>query len=34
VMFGIHGLWLAMVLFMAVRGIALAFYLPKAVFRV
>ena len=34
VMFGIHGLWLAMVLFMAVRGIALAFYLPRAVFRV
>lgn len=31
-MFGVHGLWLAMVLFMAVRGIALAFYLPRTVF--
>lgn len=27
-MFGIHGLWLAMVLFMISRGVALAFYLP------
>ena len=32
-MFGVHGLWLAMVLFMAVRGIALAFYLPRTVFK-
>lgn len=32
-LFGVHGLWLAMVLFMAVRGIALAFYLPRTVFR-
>ncbi|WP_340103585.1 MATE family efflux transporter [Rhodohalobacter sp. 8-1] len=31
---GVHGLWLAMVLFMAVRGVALAFYLPRAVFKV
>jgi MATE family multidrug resistance protein len=30
--FGIHGLWLAMVLFMAVRGAALALYLPRTVF--
>lgn len=29
---GIHGLWLAMILFMAIRGVALAFYLPKTVF--
>ena len=32
-LFGVHGLWLAMVLFMAVRGIALAFYLPRTVFK-
>ena len=32
-LFGIHGLWLAMILFMAVRGVALAFYLPQAVFK-
>lgn len=32
-LFGVHGLWLAMVLFMAVRGGALALYLPKAVFK-
>jgi len=32
-LFGIHGLWLAMILFMAVRGVALAFYLPRAVFK-
>ncbi|HKL14351.1 MAG TPA: MATE family efflux transporter, partial [Balneolaceae bacterium] len=32
-MFGVHGLWLAMVLFMAVRGAALAFYLPRSVFK-
>lgn len=31
-MFGVHGLWLAMVLFMAARGVALAFYLPGTVF--
>lgn len=29
--FGIHGLWLAMVLFMIARGIALGFYLPARV---
>ncbi|TVR17401.1 MAG: MATE family efflux transporter [Balneolaceae bacterium] len=29
--FGIHGLWLAMVLFMVARGVALAFYLPQKV---
>ena len=29
--FGIHGLWLAMVLFMIARGAALAFYLPRKV---
>ena len=34
IMFGVHGLWLAMVLFMVVRGIALAFYLPRTVFDV
>lgn len=28
---GIHGLWLAMVLFMAARGVALALYLPGTV---
>lgn len=28
---GVHGLWLAMVLFMISRGVALAFYLPKTV---
>lgn len=31
-LFGVHGLWLAMVLFMAVRGVALAFFLPRTVF--
>ncbi len=31
---GVHALWLAMVLFMAVRGVALAFYLPRTVFKV
>jgi len=29
---GVHGLWLAMVLFMGIRGVALAFYLPGSVF--
>ncbi len=29
--FGIHGLWLAMVLFMVARGAALALYLPRKV---
>jgi multidrug resistance protein, MATE family len=29
--FGVHGLWLAMVLFMMIRGAALAFYLPRTV---
>lgn len=32
-MFGVHGLWLAMVLFMVVRGAALALYLPRTVFK-
>ncbi len=32
-MFGIHGLWLAMVLFMIARGAALGFYLPKTILR-
>lgn len=32
-LFGIHGLWLAMVLFMLVRGVALAIYLPKTVLK-
>lgn len=32
-LFGVHGLWLAMVLFMAVRGGALALYLPKTVLK-
>lgn len=27
--FSVHGLWLAMVLFMIVRGVALGFYLPR-----
>lgn len=31
-LFGVHGLWLAMILFMAIRGAALAFYLPGSVF--
>ena len=31
--FGIHGLWLAMVLFMISRGVALAFYLPGHVLK-
>ncbi|MCC5942929.1 MAG: MATE family efflux transporter [Balneolaceae bacterium] len=30
---GIHGLWLAMVLFMIARGVALAFYLPGRILR-
>lgn len=30
-LFGIHGLWLAMVLFMIARGVALGFYLPGRV---
>jgi len=30
-LFGIHGLWLAMVLFMVSRGVALAYLLPKTV---
>ncbi len=29
--FGVHGLWLAMVLFMLARGVALGFYLPGSV---
>ncbi len=29
--FGVHGLWLAMVLFMISRGVALAYFLPKTV---
>jgi len=33
-LFGIHGLWLAMVLFMAARGVALGMYLPGRVMRV
>jgi len=32
-MFGVHGLWLAMVFFMVVRGAALALYLPRTVFK-
>ena len=28
---GMHGLWLAMVLFMIARGVALGFYLPKTI---
>jgi len=28
---GVHGLWLAMVLFMLIRGAALAYYLPRTV---
>lgn len=31
--FGVHGLWLAMILFMAVRGAALGFFLPGTVFK-
>lgn len=31
--FGIHGLWLAMVLFMIARGAALGFYLPRTILR-
>lgn len=31
-LFGIHGLWLAMILFMMVRGTALGFYLPRSIF--
>ena len=30
-LFGVHGLWLAMVLFMIARGLALGFYLPKTI---
>jgi multidrug resistance protein, MATE family len=30
---GIHGLWLAMVLFMVVRGVILTFYAPKYILR-
>jgi multidrug resistance protein, MATE family len=33
-LFGIHGLWLAMVLFMAARGVALGMYLPGRVLQV
>ena len=29
--FGVHGLWLAMVVFMVSRGVALAYFLPKTV---
>ena len=32
-LFGQHGLWLAMVLFMVTRGIALGIYLPKTVLK-
>lgn len=32
-LFGVHGLWLAMILFMAVRGLALSFYLPGTIFK-
>lgn len=32
-LFSIHGLWLAMVLFMLVRGVALAIYLPKTILK-
>jgi len=31
-LFGIHGLWLAMVLFMVARGVALGFYVPGRIF--
>lgn len=34
VLFSIHGLWLAMVLFMIARGVALGFYLPKRILKV
>jgi len=30
-LFGVHGLWLAMLLFMLSRGVALGFYLPGTV---
>ena len=33
-LFSIHGLWLAMVLFMMARGAALGFYLPKRILKV
>lgn len=33
-LYGVHGLWLAMILFMAVRGAALAFFLPGTVFSI
>lgn len=33
ILFGKHGLWLAMVLFMVTRGVALGVYLPKTVLR-
>lgn len=32
VLIGIHGLWLAMILFMLVRGMVLAIYLPRKIF--
>lgn len=32
ILYGIHGLWLAMILFMTVRGAALAYFLPRTVF--
>ncbi|MEX0662666.1 MAG: MATE family efflux transporter [Balneolaceae bacterium] len=31
--FAIHGLWLAMVLFMMTRGVALGFYLPRTILK-
>ncbi|CAN5185789.1 MATE family efflux transporter [soil metagenome] len=34
ILYGVHGLWLAMILFMAVRGAALAFFLPGTVFSI
>ena len=33
-LFSIHGLWLAMVLFMMARGAALGFYLPKRILKI
>jgi MATE family multidrug resistance protein len=32
-LFGKHGLWLAMVLFMITRGVALGIYLPKTILK-
>ncbi|MEX0995089.1 MAG: MATE family efflux transporter [Balneolaceae bacterium] len=32
--FGVHGLWIAMILFMLVRGILLTFYAPRYIFDV